>query len=157
MPNFSKFLAAEEGPKVVIYPREKAYKLYLWLLLLVAAFFVMYPLWHSGRPGILLWLTIIVLLVVAIANHFLLRFSYYILSQTKLWHVFYINANNIKIRGMVDRGLIIGLEKDQDHNIVVLSEKNKYYLKNIHKRDQVYLALQNELKLAAYQKDANLL
>ncbi|MFA5126475.1 MAG: hypothetical protein WC465_00545 [Patescibacteria group bacterium] len=157
MPNFSKFLPTEEGLDLLIYPKEAAYKLYLWLLFLLVAFFMMYPLWHLGRPGIFLWLTMTAFILLAIANHFLRRFSYYILSTNKLWHVFYIKADNIRIRGSIDRGLIIALEKCGDHDILVLTKQNRYYLKDIKQRDQVYAALVTKLNIAAYQKDVNLL
>lgn len=157
MPNFSKFFPAEEGLPFVIYPREAAYKLYIWLLFLLAAFFVMYPLWNSGRPGVLLWLTIIILLLAAIANHFLRRFSYYLLTNTKLWHIFYVSASNIKIRGTIDRQAITDVAKFQDHDIIIFTKKDKYFLRNIRKRDQIYLNLQSKLNLEPYQKDTNLL
>mgnify|MGYP001025983019 FL=1 len=145
MNKFSKFFPNDEVLFVVV-SRESKY-LYVWYLAwLVAIFFFLFPLWHLGHYGVLLWLTILLICLIFFGNYLLRRNTLYIITHSKIWHVFYINDNNIKLRGAIDRNDIENTHKAGD-DLVINTSTAVYYLKNIKKIEEVYNLL-NESDLS---------
>lgn len=149
MNKFSKFFPNDEV-LFVVASRESKY-LYVWYLAwLVAIFFFLFPLWHLGHYGVLLWLTILLICLIFFGNYLLRRNTLYIITHSKIWHVFYINDNNIKLRGAINRDDIENTHK-VGNDLVINTSTAVYYLKNIKKIEEVYNLL-NESDLSKNEK-----
>jgi len=136
MNKFSKFFPNDEV-RLVVASRESKY-LYLWYLLeLVVIFFFLFPLWHLGHYGVLLWATVLIICLVFFANYLLRRNTLYIITRRKIWHVFYINDNNLKLRGAINLADIENI-RHQEHDLIITTEDSIHHLKNIKNIDQVY-------------------
>lgn len=139
---FSKFFPNDEV-RLVILSRESKY-FYIWyLFLLVGIFFFLFPLWHLGHYGVLLWLTIFIIILVFFANYLLRRNTLYIVTKHKVWHIFFINDYNIKLRGAINIDDIEHLHY-QENDLTIKTEDTVYYLKNISNVEQVYHLLKGQ-------------
>ena len=143
MPNFSKFLPVGEDLVLLIRPATPAYRLYLWLVFIIADFFILYPLWHLGRSGVWLWSMLLFLFLLGLANYLLKHNTYYILSTTKLWHVFYINADKIRCRGAIPLVDILTLENSEDNKIIIHTKDRDFYLYNVRDKERVLVKLRD--------------
>lgn len=133
---FSKFFPNDEV-RLVVLSREAKYFYFWYLFLLVAIFFFLFPLWHLGHYGILLWLTVLVIILVFFANYLLRRNTIYIITKYKIWHVFFINDHNISLRGAISIDDIEDIYY-QDHDLSIKTKSVVYQLKNIRKVQEVY-------------------
>ena len=139
---FSKFFPNDEV-RLVIMNREGKYFYFWYLFIIVAIFFFLFPLWHLGRYGVLLWLTIFIISLIFFANYLLRRNTIYIITKHKIWHVFFINDNNIKLRGAINIDDIENIHY-QDNDLTIKTESSAYYLKNIYNIQQVYTLLKEK-------------
>lgn len=136
MNKFSKFFPNDEV-RLVVVSRESKY-LYIWYLLeLVIIFFFLFPLWHLGHYGVLLWVTVLIICLVFFANYLLRRNTLYIITRRKIWHVFYINDNNLKLRGAINLDDIENI-RHQEYDLIIATKDSIHHLKNIKNIDQVY-------------------
>ncbi len=139
---FSKFFPNDEV-RLVILSREAKYFYFWYLFIIVAIFFFLFPLWHLGHYGVLLWLTIFIISLIFFANYLLRRNTIYIITKYKIWHVFFINDNNIKLRGAINIDDIENIHY-QDNDLTIKTEHSAYYLKNITNIQQVYTLLKEK-------------
>lgn len=147
MPNFSKFLPTGEDLVLVIEPATPPYHFYIWLILILADFFVLYPLWHLGRSGVWLWSLLLILFLLGLANHLLKRNTYYLLSSTKLWHVFYTTADKIRCRGAIPLVNISAIEAGEDKEIIIHTHSRDFYLYNVRNKQAVLAKLRDFILL----------
>lgn len=139
---FSKFFPNDEV-RLVIFSREAKYFYFWYLFLLVAIFFFLFPLWHAGHYGVLLWVTVFVIVLIFFANYLLRRNTIYIVTQQKIWHVFFVNDHNIRLRGAINIDDIEDV-RYQDHDLTIKTKEAFYYLKNIRDIQGVYNFLQKK-------------
>lgn len=139
---FSKFFPNDEV-RLVIMSREGKYFYFWYLFIIVAIFFFLFPLWHLGHYGVLLWLTVFIISLIFFANYLLRRNTIYIITKRKIWHVFFINDNNIKLRGAINIDDIENIHY-QDNDLTIKTESSAYYLKNIHNIQRVYTLLKEK-------------
>jgi hypothetical protein len=133
MDKFSKFFPNDEVRQVIVN-RESKY-LYIWYLLeLVAIFFFLFPLWHLGHYGVLLWLTVLIACLIFFANYLLRRNTIYIVTKYKIWHVFYVNDNNIKLRGAINISEIESITKT-DNDLHIKTNSAVHIMKNLKNAD----------------------
>lgn len=142
MLNFSKFFEAGEIERLIIYPRANTWQLYFYLLLIVILFFLLYPWWHLGDQGLILWFLSLLIILLFFARYLLRKNTYYVLSNLYLWHVFYVNENNIRNRGRLPIALISSVEALAENDILIKAGEQKFILFNVKKRDFVL----NQLK-----------
>lgn len=139
---FSKFFPNDEV-RLVIFSREAKYFYFWYLFLLVAIFFFLFPLWHAGYYGVLLWATVLVIVLIFFANYLLRRNTIYIVTKQKIWHVFFVNDHNIRLRGAISIDDIDDVYY-QDHDLTIKTKEAFYYLKNIRDIQGVYNFLQKK-------------
>ncbi len=139
---FSKFFPNDEV-RLVILSRDGKYFYFWHLFVIVVIFFFLFPLWHLGHYGVLLWLTLFVISLVFFANYLLRRNTVYIVTKHKIWHVFFINDHNIKLRGAINIDDIDNIHY-QDNDLTITTDGSVYYLKNIRNVQQVYNLLKKE-------------
>ncbi len=139
---FSKFFPNDEV-RLVVVGREGKYFYFWYLFIIVAIFFFLFPLWHLGHYGVLLWLTALVISLIFFANYLLRRNTIYIITKHKIWHIFFINDNNIKLRGAINIDDIENIHY-QDNDLTIKTEDSVYYLKNIRNIYQVYSLLKEK-------------
>ncbi len=143
MLNFNKFLARGEAEVLIIYPRNSGqWQLYFYLILIVALFFLLYPLWHLGSQGLILWVLLLGILIFSLASFLLKKNTYYLLTNLNIWHVFYVNENNIRTRGQLPLDLIEEIQASGDNDIIILANQEKFILFNIKQRDLILNKLQ---------------
>ena len=142
MLNFNKFLRTGEAEVLIIYPRSENWLLYFYLFLIVALFFLLYPLWHLGSQGLILWFLLLGILIFSLANYLLKKNTYYLLTNLNIWHIFYVNENNVRVRGHLPLDLIEKIEAEGDDDILILANKEKFILFNVKQRNFILNKLQ---------------
>lgn len=142
MINFNKFLKTGEAEVLIIYPRSGNWLLYFYLFLMVALFFLLYPLWHLGSQGLILWFLLLGILIFSLASYLLKKNTYYLLTNLNIWHIFYVNENNVRVRGQLPLDLIEKIEAEGDDDILILANKEKFILFNVKQRNFILAKLQ---------------
>jgi len=149
MNKFSKFFPNDEV-RLVVYSREPHYKLFFYLLLIILIFFLLFPLWRLGHYGVLLWITALLLCLVFLANHLLKRNTIYVITKEKIWHVFYVNDQNIKLRGAINLDAIKTLEW-HDSDLLITTNQELHILKGLKKTEELVIFFK-DLLLSKYDK-----
>ncbi len=142
MLNFNKFLTKGEVETLIIYPRTAGWQLYFYLFLIIVLFFLLYPLWHLGSQGLILWCLILAILLFSLANYLLKKNTYYLVTNLNIWHVFYVNENNIRVRGQLPLNLVESISARSDNDIVILANQEEFVLFNLQQRNFILAKLQ---------------
>lgn len=135
MNKFSKFFPNNEV-RLVIYTNEHKYKLFFYLLFIVLIFFLLFPLWRLGHYGVLLWLSTLLVCLIFLSNHLLRRNTIYIVTNDKIWHIFYISDQNIKLRGAINILDIINIQW-RDNDLFISTASGGHFLRNIKKTEEI--------------------
>jgi len=143
--DFSKFLNDKEELKYVIRVKNQISKVYFTLFLLLVAFFMLFPMWRMGRPGIFLWFIILFFLVFNLAKQLLTKNNVYLLTNRRIIFLQAINKENRQIRGSVQIKNITKIAKHGSNNIFLLVDEKKYYLIGIQDRDKVLSKLTSQI------------
>lgn len=135
MNKFSKFFPNNEV-RLVIYTNEHKYKLFFYLLFIVLIFFLLFPLWRLGHYGVLLWLSTLIVCLIFLANHLLRRNTIYIVTNDKIWHIFYVSDQNIKLRGAINISDITNIQW-RDNDLLISVSGGEHFMRNIKKTETV--------------------
>jgi hypothetical protein len=138
MSNFSKFLQPQEELLLVAEAQQKNYDVYLTMILLLFAFFILLPMWRLGRQGLALWLSLVLILIFVLAQQLTRGQNLYLLTRRRIIYLKASQPENYIFRGALYFKEINQISKQGWHNICLRTEKGKYYLFNLKQRSLVY-------------------
>lgn len=127
----------KEELKYVIRINNQAYKVYFIFILLILAFFMLFPMWHAGRQGIWLWLTLVIVLIFVLARQLISKNNVYLLTNRRILFLKAINKQNWKPEGSVSVKNIREISTHGLNNICLLVNERKFYITGTKNRDQV--------------------
>lgn len=145
MTNFSKFLLDKEELKLIIKPQANNIKVYFIYLFIILAFFLLYPMLKMGRHGLLLWLCLAIYLVILLAEAYISKLNFYLLTDKRIVYVKAVNKEKFVQRGAVYIKNIDKITRNGKKNICLFLDEKKFFLQNIKDRDEVYKKLENML------------
>ena len=146
MSDFSKYLDNKEELISIFKSKSNKSRLYLNLLLLLIAFFVLYPIWRGAQDGFWLWLIMVVIIVNNIIQVFLAQKDLYLLSNSRIIYLKAITSKDFKNKKSLYLRNIKAIKKYHRDAIEFLIFDKKYYLSNIDNRDNLYQRLEIYLK-----------
>lgn len=145
MNHFSKFLLDKEELRQIIKPKTNNFKVYFIYALIAANFFLLYPMFVWGRHGFFLWLFIFIYLIILLAQSYVAKLNFYLLTNKRIVYVKAINKEKFIFRGAVYLKNIDEIKKSGRKNICFVVDEKKYFLQNIEERDETYKKIENML------------
>ncbi|MDP2812719.1 MAG: hypothetical protein Q8O32_03430 [bacterium] len=146
MSDFSKYLDNKEELISIFKSKSNKSRLYLNLLLLLIAFFVLYPIWRGAPDGFWLWLIMVVIIINNIIQVFLAQKDLYLLTDSRIIYLKAVNPKDFKNKKSLYLKNIKAIKKYHRSTIEFLIFDKKYYLSNIDNRDNFYHRLEIYLK-----------
>ena len=139
MDKFSKFLENNEELALVAKRRQNSQILKLIIfLLLPAIFFLLYPLLQAGRPGLFLWLLLLLLWLIILIRQTLQQEGVYLLTNRRIIHLRLKNKDNYIIAGQLALVKIISLAESGRSNLCLWTKHDRFYLVNLENREKIY-------------------
>jgi hypothetical protein len=145
MNHFSKFLLDKEELKLIIRPKTNNLKVYFIYLCIAMTFFLLYPMFSWGRHGFFLWLFLFIYLIVLLAQAYIAKLNFYLLTNKRIIYVKAINKEKFAFRGAIYLKNIDSIKKSGRHSIVLIVDEKKYYLQSLENRDDIYKKVENML------------
>jgi len=117
MSDFSKYLDNKEELISIFKSKSNKSRLYLNLLLLLIAFFVLYPIWRGAQDGFWLWLIMVVIIVNNIIQVFLAQKDLYLLSNSRIIYLKAITSKDFKNKKSLYLRNIKAIKKGEDRQL----------------------------------------
>lgn len=146
MNNFNKFLKNKEDLLLIIPTKTPKTKLFLVILLILLSFFMLFPIWQSGRQAVWLWLIWIFLLFFILARLLLAKNNYYLLTNHRIIFIKAINRENFVVQGSTKLKNVSTIAEHGRQHIYLVIDNKKYFLSNIANRDKIFNKIQSYLK-----------
>jgi hypothetical protein len=145
MDNFSKFLINREDLKMVFKSKKSSAGVYFIILLFLLAFFMLFPMWHIGYQGLILWVFWIILLIVLLIKQLITQKNIYLLTNIRLIYLKAISSTDYKALGFI-RFLDIDKVYKHKNSVIIVSKNKKYYLSSIDFVDKLFDKLNSYIK-----------
>jgi len=106
---------------------------------------MLFPMWHIGYQGFILWIFWIILLIILLAKQLIDQKNVYLLTNIRLIYLKAVSKTDYKILGFIR---FIDIDKIYKHknSIIIVSKNKKYYLSSINLADKIFDKLNSYIK-----------